>query len=164
MEENAKQRGLVVVDMDGTIADASRREKKFLRGQVKDWKGFFRDMQDDPPIQSVLDSVKELAKRFDIVILTGRPDHYREVTEFWLKQHGIQPVQVLMRPHGDTRPDYVTKAELLDTLRDREIVLALDDRGPVCEAYRKRGVKVLEVSSSTENQLINEAYRVMEEK
>ena len=49
-KSNGNPRPVVVVDMDGTIADASRREAKFLRRKKKDWPGFFREMENDPPI------------------------------------------------------------------------------------------------------------------
>jgi len=161
----ADKKKIVLVDMDGTIADASRRERQYLSGEKKDWPGFFRDMENDPPITDVLKRVKELAERYEIVILTGRPEKYRESTKTWLAKHGVEHSQLLMRRNGDSRPDYEAKAALLDELMSAggEVALALDDRAPVCEAYRARGVHVVEVSSNAENQLINEAYRLMED-
>jgi len=148
--------------MDGTIADASRREAKFLRRNKKDWPGFFRDMENDPPLQSVLDRVLELSKGHDIVILTGRPDKYRPQTEAWIKQHRVPAVEVLMRRAGDTRPDFQAKADLMrELLKRREVVLALDDREPVCDEYRKLGVHAVLIQSDSLNQLVNETYRLM---
>src|SRR5258706_5768409 len=161
MPRKASTRSVVLVDMDGTIADASRRVRKYLRGTKKDWPGFFRDMEHDPPIQSVLDRVKQLALKHDIVILTGRPEKYRPNTEEWLKHNRVKYIQLLMRPRDDHRPDYESKAALLDEFlaSGRKVVLALDDRGPVCDAYRERGVHVVLVGSNLENQRINELYR-----
>lgn len=157
-------RRVVVVDLDGTIADASRRERQFLQGTNKDWIGFFRDMENDPPIAKVLDRVKELQKRYEVVALTGRPEKYRKESARWLEKMGVRCSTLLMRRGGDSRPDYEAKAELLDELiaSGCEVALALDDREPVCAAYRARGVKVVHIHSSMENQLINEAYRLMQ--
>lgn len=155
-------RPTIVVDMDGTIADASRREAKFLRGKKKDWPAFFRDMENDPPINDVLASVLELSRTHDIVILTGRPDKYRPETESWLKHHQVPAVEVLMRRHGDTRPDFQAKAGLMrELLETRDVVMALDDREPVCEEYKKLGVNAVLIQSDQLNQLVNETYRLM---
>ena len=160
-KSNGKPRPVVVVDMDGTIADASRREAKFLRRKKKDWPGFFRDMENDPPIKEVLARVHELADSHDIVILTGRPEKYRPQTESWLKKHRVKPAEVLMRRHGDTRPDYEAKSELMrELIARRKVVMALDDREPVCEQYSALGVKCVVIQSDSLNQVVNETYRL----
>lgn len=161
-KSNGKQRPVVVVDMDGTIADASRREARFLRRKKKDWPGFFRDMENDPPIQEVLHRVLELSKTHDIVILTGRPEKYRPQTESWLKRYQVPAKIVLMRRQGDTRPDYEAKSELMRGLIEaRNIVLALDDREPVCDRYRQLGVNTVLIASDRLNQVVNDTYRLM---
>ena len=98
-----------------------------------------------------------------VVVLTGRPEKYRPQSERWLKKQGVKYVQLLMRRSGDQRPDFEAKAGLLDELiaGGRQVVLALDDRGPVCDAYRARGVKVVQIESTAENQLVNETYTLM---
>lgn len=160
-KSNGKPRPVVVVDMDGTIADASRREAKFLRRKKKDWPGFFRDMEKDPPIKEILARVHELADKHDIVILTGRPEKYRPQTESWLKEHKVKPVEVLMRRTGDTRPDFEAKSELMRDLLDRRKVrMALDDREPVCAQYAALGVKCIVIQSDSLNQVVNETYRL----
>jgi hypothetical protein len=120
-------------------------------------------MENDPPIAPVLEHVKKLSKRYDLVILTGRPEKYRPQTESWLAKHQVAYTDLLMRRHGDKRPDYEAKEALLSKLDGRKIVLALDDRRPVCEAYRKHGIRVIEIASDVENQLVNETYRLMAE-
>ena len=160
-KSNGNPRPVVVVDMDGTIADASRREAKFLRRKKKDWPGFFRDMENDPPIKEVLARVHELSKRHDIVILTGRPEKYRPQTESWLQQHKVKPMEVLMRRTGDSRPDFEAKGALMrDLLERRTVAMALDDREPVCDSYRELGVYVVQIQSDSLNQVVNETYRL----
>ena len=41
------------------------------------------------------------------------------------------------------------------------VVLAFEDRPPVCEAYRHDGVRVVAVNHGEENREVNEAYRRM---
>ncbi len=164
--KNTTGRDIVIVDMDGTIADATRREREFLlKPRKKNWPGFFRDMELDPPIPAIFNHVMKLSRKYDIIILTGRPEKYRPQTERWLKKHKVPAERVLMRRKGDSRPDYEAKTDLLRELKEsllgRKIVLALDDREPVCAEYTKLGVKCIPVASSAANQLINEAYREM---
>jgi hypothetical protein len=42
------------------------------------------------------------------------------------------------------------------------VVLALDDRKPVVELYRKLGVNTVLIQSDRLNQVVNETYRLME--
>jgi hypothetical protein len=161
------ERDVVVVDMDGTIADATRREREFLTGDKKDWRGFFRDMENDPVIPGVLDEVRRLSEKYDVVILTGRPEKYRRPSQRWLKARQVPHKVLLMRRHGDSRPDYEAKADVLAelqrTIKPRKVLLALDDRGPVCDAYRAKGVHCVHIEGGWENEMVNETYRLMAE-
>ncbi|MFN2426407.1 MAG: hypothetical protein ABR587_08170 [Candidatus Binatia bacterium] len=152
-------RGLVIVDVDGTIADV-RHRLHHIEGQGrKNWKRFFEAMDDDEPIADIVDMVRALARTNDIVILTGRPDNYEKRTIAWLAKHDVPFSRVLMRRAGDHRQDYVTKEDLLLELPVERVVLALDDRPPVCEMYRRHGIETLEISSDSGNQQVNEFYR-----
>src|SRR3569832_126953 len=106
-------RNLVIVDMDGTLADVSHR-LHFLKGHKKNWKQFFAGMDDNPPSTVIVDWVKNLAPDYDVVIVTGRPEKFRRNTESWLRKHNIPFSRILMRRSGDHRPDYVVKKALLD--------------------------------------------------
>jgi hypothetical protein len=105
----------------------------------------------------------ELSDTHDIVILTGRPEKYRPQTESWLRKYKVPAVEVLMRHAGDTRRDFESKSELMkDLIGRRNVVLALDDRKPVVELYRKLGVNTVLIQSDRLNQVVNETYRLME--
>jgi hypothetical protein len=64
-----------------------------------------------------------------------------------------------MRRTGDHRPDYEAKSIVLEEIDPRDIVLAIDDRPPVCEMYERHGVKCQLIKSDEENQKVNEMYR-----
>jgi hypothetical protein len=69
-----------------------------------------------------------------------------------------------MRRRGDTRRDFDSKSELMkELLGRRNVVLALDDREPVVDLYRKLGVNAVLIESDSMNQLVNETYRLMAE-
>jgi hypothetical protein len=103
--------------------------------------------------------VRELAKTNEIVFITGRPESYEKRTIAWLARHNVPFSRLLMRRAGDHRQDFIAKEDLLRELAPRRVTLAIDDRAPVCEMYRKHGIDVVEVASDAENQEVNAAYQ-----
>jgi hypothetical protein len=78
-----QRRPIILVDIDGTLADV-RHRLHYIRGHGrKDWGRFFQSMQSDPPITPAVDWIKSKATENDIVVITGRPEQYRGVTESW---------------------------------------------------------------------------------
>jgi FMN phosphatase YigB (HAD superfamily) len=152
-------RPIIIVDIDGTIADVHHRLHHIEGRGRKNWKRFFEAMDRDTPIANVIDRVRELASDSEIVMLTGRPEQYRERTAAWLERYDVPFDRLLMRPDGDHRSDFVTKEELLATLPKGQVRLAIDDRAPVCEMYRRHGIEVWEISADSSATETNEAYR-----
>lgn len=152
-------KSIVIVDIDGTIADVRHRLHHIKDPGKKNWKAFFEAMDGDTPIESMIRQVHELERQHDIIVVTGRPEHYRARTEKWLEKQGIRFRKLFMRPDGDHRPDYTVKEEILREFRKEQIVLAIDDRGPVCDMWEKNGIRCIRVDSDEENQRVNELYR-----
>ncbi len=150
---------IVIVDIDGTIADVRHRLHHIQGGKKKNWKAFFEAMDRDKPIDSMIQQVYELERDHDILIVTGRPEQYRARTEKWLKANGIRYRKLFMRPSGDHRPDYTVKAEVLREFPKGQIVLAIDDREPVCDMWEKNGIRCIRVDNGEENKQVNELYR-----
>ena len=144
---NAPAKNVVIVDIDGTLADVQHR-LHFIKGPgKKDWKQFFRSAPKDSPIDIVVRWVNNLAPEYEAILITGRPDDYRRDTEAWLQQHGIGYSKLYMRRAGDHRPDTVVKQELLDRVGRDRVAFVIDDRPPVCDMYRDCGMRVFQVSS-----------------
>ncbi len=154
-----KNRTYVIVDIDGTIADVRHRLHHIKGNGRKNWKAFFEGMDRDVPIVERLEQVRDLSAVHGILIVTGRPEHYRARTEHWLKKHGVKYDRLYMRRTGDHRPDYEAKTAVLDDIDPKRIVLAIDDRPPVCEMWERHGIKCQRVASDEENQKVNELYR-----
>lgn len=150
---------IALIDIDGTIADVRHRLHHIKGPGRKNWKAFFEGMDRDTPIREMIDKVHELEREHDIIIVTGRPEEYRARTEKWLKANGVRYTQLFMRPSGDHRPDYAVKAEVLRQFPNERIVLAIDDRGPVCDMWEKNGIRCIRVDSGEENRDVNELYR-----
>ena len=156
---NNDARPIAIVDIDGTIADVRHRLHHIQGSRKKNWKAFFEAMDHDMPIGPVIERVRELAKTTEIVIVTGRPESYESRTVRWLEKYDVPFDRLLMRRAGDRRQDFVAKEDLLRELPIERITLAIDDRGPVCEMYRRHGIEVVEVASDEANQAVNEVYR-----
>ena len=90
----AADRKIAIVDIDGTIADVRHRLHHIQGPSKKNWKAFFEGMDRDTPINAVIAQVHELEKEHDLIVVTGRPEHYRARTEKWFKKYAVMPPQL----------------------------------------------------------------------
>src|SRR3954465_46256 len=67
---------LVLVDMDGTLADVSHRLHHVRGGKRKNWKRFFEEMVSDRPNEVVAEWVRGLEPDYAVIIVSGRPANY----------------------------------------------------------------------------------------
>jgi uncharacterized HAD superfamily protein len=155
-----EEKPIVIVDMDGTLADVGHR-LHYIRGKGKpNWKKFFSEQRHDLPIKAILKQVCELAGDHEIVIVTGRPKQYFHETQQWLRKYKVPYSRLYMRPKGDHRPDFLVKKDILKKdIGAQRVVMVLEDRPRVCEMYRQAGLKVIEVPSDQWSQEVNEVYR-----
>jgi hypothetical protein len=89
-----------------------------------------------------------------IVICTGRPERYYDITTFWLNKHDIVTEAILMRGDKDYRPAAVLKASMVQDYllqTNRTIAHCYDDRMDVIEAYRTIGLKATQAALSFES-------------
>ena len=138
---------IVIVDIDGTLADVQHRLHYIKGPDKKNWKQFFRHMRLDTPVDIVVRWVNNLRPEYTPILITGRPEEYRAETEAWLKAHNVHYTKLLMRRSGDHRPDTVAKRELLDRIGRENVAFVIDDRPSVCEMYKKCGLRVFQVST-----------------
>lgn len=95
------QKRIAIFDIDGTLADHSHRIHH-VSGKKKNFPAYHDLCPLDPPNKEVVDSAKRLAKAGTrIVLMTGRPESHRGVTEKWLEKHGIKYEALHMRPTSD---------------------------------------------------------------
>ena len=143
MTADATTRMLAVVDIDGVLADV-RHRLKHLDRRPKDWAAFFAAAVDDPPLQVGVETVRRLAEVYDVVYLSGRPEHCRADTEGWFQRNSLPPGDILLRRPDDRRPARLVKVEQLRRLQRRTPVAVLVDDDPdVLEAARDAGFDVL---------------------
>lgn len=131
----------IIVDVDGTVARMNGR------GPYEEDK-----VSTDLPIQPIIDLVTTLRSTVNEVIwMSGRTDACRLDTIDWLATHAFATSwdPIFMRKAGDTRPDFITKAELFDThVRDNyNVVPVVDDRASVVNMWRNElGITTLQVA------------------
>ena len=136
-------RPLSVVDIDGVLADV-RHRLHHLERRPKDWRGFFAAAPQDPLLTTGRDIVVRLAEVCEVVYLSGRPERCRGDTDAWLARHELPAGELLLRPHGDSRPAKELKVEVLRRLSQRAPVTVLVDDDPaVLAAARAAGFDVL---------------------
>jgi hypothetical protein len=141
----------VIVDLDGTLADATHRTKHFPDGKLN-WALFKAPhrIADDQLHHIVADVVRLLRSKWPIIYVSGRNDDCYDVTMQWLKKHDLwqAPELLIMRKTGDSRHDYEVKKEILDQLiaDGYNPVLSLDDRNNVVKMWRDNGIPCFQVA------------------
>jgi len=107
----------IIFDMDGTLADVDHR-RHFVERKPKDWDSFYAGMIGDTPIQPVV-MMAQLLKLAGhrIIIATGRPRSYNNITLQFLKDNDIPYDAVYLRTVKDYRPDTVVKENMLRKIK-----------------------------------------------
>ena len=134
---------VVLFDIDGTIADI-RHRRPFLMQEKPDWDSFNKLMGQDTPNGPVVSLYRSLWKSnlFEIILVSGRNEKYRKITEQWLVWNEIPFDRLLMRMDDDNRADYLIKQEILYKLisEGKKIEFVVDDRQQVVDMWRQNGI------------------------
>ena len=136
-------RALAVIDIDGVLADV-RHRVAHLDKRPKDWGSFFRAAAKDPPLAEGIDAARRLAEVYEVVYLSGRPEHLRQDTVAWFRRHGLPEGELHLRPRNDFRPAREFKVSMLRRFTERApVALLVDDDQDVLDAARTAGFDVL---------------------
>jgi uncharacterized HAD superfamily protein len=106
------------------------------------WGPYYEGQVLDDPIHRVLNFVRTMALSHEIWLITARSEMYRHETEYWLAQHKVPYSKLMMRPVGDKRGSPELKVWMVEDALKR-IVMLIDDREDVLDAFRRLGVPVL---------------------
>ncbi|WNL50702.1 polynucleotide kinase [Ruegeria phage RpAliso] len=153
--------GVLVCDIDGTIADLTHR-RKYVASKPKNYPAFEKTMHLDTPIPHVIEAVRTLYYAgWTVIMCSGRSMKNRAVTIAWLEEHSVPFHDIYMRAEfreglttrkGDPMPDHrldsIVKKELLDRIRAHhgEPDIAFDDRDQVVAMWRENGIPVVQVA------------------
>jgi predicted kinase len=127
-----------IVDFDGTIAEMGNRNPY-------DWD----KVDEDEPIIAAIELVKNLkAVGHKIIIISGRSEVCRAISEEWLSVYEVPYDMFIMREDDDDRKDNILKKEIITNqiLGNYFIAGCLDDRKQVVQEYRAMGLFVAQLS------------------
>lgn len=138
---------VIVFDIDGTLADI-RHRRFYLDQNPPDWRKFNAAMGDDvlnEPIVRLYKTLWDIA-HYELVLVTGRSEKFRNITEQWLIWNEIPFRRLLMRSDGDQRADYLVKQDIHDLIvaDTKQISFVVDDRQQVVDMWRRNGVTCLQ--------------------
>ena len=139
---------VAIFDMDGTLTDVSGIRHYVENGQgEKNFTAFHKASLFCPPHEWVLKLLLQLDER--AVIVTGRDERFRDVTQDWLYKHKTygRTVGLFMRAWGDLRKDYEIKREILvqKILPYYEPIFAVDDNPNVLALWREFDIPTVTV-------------------
>lgn len=145
-------KNVVIFDLDGTIADPTPRLHLMPTKDLHltdSWTEFNRACLDDLPIRDTIQICNNLCDSgIWVIILTGRSDIAFDETANWLTYYDVNYDQLIMRPHGDNRKDYIIKEEYLrDVVGLENIVAAWDDSANVVSHFRSMGITTYQVAA-----------------
>lgn len=127
----------IIVDIDGTLAHMDGRSPY-------DWERVGEDLLDE----NLGRIIHVLSGRFRIIVMSGRSEDCREITQEWLRDNHVKYDYLFMRPSRDNRPDTIIKYELFDEhVRGRfNITCVYDDRSSVVQLWRRMGLSCYQVA------------------
>jgi hypothetical protein len=141
-------KNIVVVDIDGTISKVGDR-LKYLQQNPTNWDSFYESCFEDDPIIEIVELVKHLEKKYQILYCTGRRESVRKITVNWIDNFiGSNYIAILMRPNGDKRHDTEVKPEMLNKfgIELDNVAFVLEDRNSMVNKWRELGLKCLQVA------------------
>ena len=154
-------KGTIIFDLDGTLANIDIRKRKSIKPNGKlDWDIFAApsSIKDwDIPNEPVIKIAQMFHNDgFRIVIFSGRNDRSFQATTEWLKTHNVHHDLLVMRPIAaanlatkDMRfmSDDILKKKMLDTFIDiNDVFLVVDDRDKAVNMWRDLGLNTFQVA------------------
>jgi beta-phosphoglucomutase-like phosphatase (HAD superfamily) len=138
----------VIVDLDGTLSDASGRQHHLER-RPKDWDAFFDAVGDDAVLAHVARLVECLDADLTVILLTARPRRVEALTISWLERYELRWDLLVMRDDRDFSPSPKAKREAVAALRGVgfDLRLAIDDDPRNVAMFEKEEIPCLYVHS-----------------
>ena len=100
---------IAIFDVDGTLMNVNHR-RHHVAGQDKDWPAFFDAMEFDTINDHVFQLANALHKDdYNIIVVSGRNEKHREITEKQLAFGKLPYSELIMRPDNNYEPDFVFK-------------------------------------------------------
>ena len=138
---------IALFDVDGTLMNIEHR-RHYVEGDNKDWKSF----NDYTKFDTINDHVFQMANAlasdgYKIIVLSGRMEKQREITEKQLAFGKLDYMRLIMRPDNNYDPDHEFKKDVLDLFiaEDLKPQFTVDDRPSVVKMWRDNGIPCFDV-------------------
>ena len=139
----------VIIDIDDTLSLAGKRFELAKKPNGKtDW-NIAHDVElvkQDKPNLPMIDLAKRYKKEgFKVVILTGRPDSIREVTEEWLKQYDVEYDELYMRNKSEHYIKATVFKKKIYQIYLEDVFCAYDDDEEIIKMWNELGIPAFKV-------------------
>lgn len=136
----------IIMDLDGCLCDTSsivylvdKTHENFTGKRLDEF--HLRSMECPPRVDMSTAWFQAKHDGVKVIVLTGRPEKWRQETHWWLVRNAFSADQHLHRQPGDKRPAHVFKQEVLKGLQETyDIVHAYDDDPRVVAMYERNNV------------------------
>lgn len=141
-----KNRGVVIVDVDGTLANNGHDVSRLLNHPKKkrDFEAFFKSIKRAPVNYDVRDLANKMHDEDDlnIIVLTGRSGGFGDELIHFIERSGLKLMRLIANDSEDR--DHIFKKREIAKLRQEGfvIVAAIDDRPVSVDMWREEGVHV----------------------
>lgn len=110
----------------------------------------YKKIPTDEPILGIANIAKNLYGKFTIIMLTGRPERVRNLTEQWLKDKGIPFNCLILKEGNEYQKSAKTKKESIESIMEDYNVLAVFEDSPACvDMYRELGLVTCQIHTDS---------------
>lgn len=142
----------IIVDIDNTLSLADERFKLAKKPNGKTNWNIAHDPElvkkDKPNISMIEISNNFKSKGYEVIILTGRPESIRQVTENWLDKNNIKYDKLYMR----NKEDHFMKADLFkkkiyETYIKEDVICAFDDEQSIIDMWMNLKIPAFKIQT-----------------
>jgi hypothetical protein len=157
---------LFFIDIDNTLADASKRFKKAgsepSRKDKKKYNAWVkavqnkRSLMEDKPVPGMWAVITRLyMMHSSMEYVTSREEKWHQVTERWLRENSFPPLSINYRPNGSYTETHILKEQMIKKLvaeyeeeygTTSVVVIDDDPSGKLSKVCKKSGWTMLKVN------------------
>lgn len=140
---------IVIVDIDNTLSINKKRYELATKSDGSiDWDVLYDydNVISDEPNYPMIETVNGLHSKYEIYILTGRPQMIFNSTYDWLEKYGVNFDALFMRSEENHYiKDVELKQKLYNDFIKDEVFCAFDDRQDIIDLWTSLGIPSFKV-------------------
>lgn len=140
---------IVIVDIDNTLSINKKRYALATKSDGSiDWNILYdyQNVISDEPNLPMIETINGLHSKYEIYILTSRPQMIFNSTYDWLEKHGVNFDALFMRSEENHYiKDVELKQKLYNDFIKDEVFCAFDDRQDIIDLWNSFGIPTFKV-------------------